>query len=879
MAEYRSAMAESPPRRVFLSHTTELREFPAGRSFVEAAVAAVNRTGGGVIDMAYFSAADDKPSDHCQGLVRSCDVYIGLIGLRYGSPVRDRTEVSYTELEFETATNAGMPRLVFMLDESSVVPIPPARLLDQEPDFQARQRRFRARLLDADVAIRTFSSPEQLELEIFHALKSLPEPSAAPDTGPLLGSRRHLAGSERAELDTAARGIPADGAGSMVASTRCRVVGTPVSYGLEAFKDRHPQLEQVLLWLADPAIRVITVFGRRGIGKSALAAKVATTLATSGSGCRGIVNLSTRIDGALTLERIFFACSQLGSLASKEELEALWAGSLDPRDKLIELFAALGEGMHLIVLDNLEDQLSDDGHPHARDLETFFDVVFRAARAPRVLVTSQVPVALDPAMRRMEARLHLADGLPVEDCVELLRELDRDGEAGLLDASRADLEQAARRLHGVPRALELAVGVLADDHFTVPTLDDLLNDFASRGDIVGQLAQDRYQRLDDDARITLNVLAVFASPVTAEHVEWVVRPLAPGLDSARALSRLAHVHMVSVNRPSREFGLHPLDADIAYAALPEQGQLGRRSLERRVAAWYESNRVRPPWDSTADVANHRRQYDHLLRAGDYDACAFVLDEINEFLIWHGSSREVIGMHDAIQDHLQDQTAVLAHLVGYGHALDRGGSLEEAVRPLRQATALAERIGDKRQLERALLALGDALKDVHRLREAVDVLTQAATIAGELGNSGHQAHALLQLSLSLTYLGDTPAALEVAGRLGLLAAEDDRPLIHAQAANARSAAYIAASRWTDAISAAEQAARDYEISDMPALLGYVNNGHGIGLLGLGRADEAKLLLNQAWMDGVDVQYPRIEGLSLYNVSIHGGRACEQRPAVR
>ena len=177
-AEYGSGMAESSPRRVFLSHTTELREFPAGRSFVDAAEAAVNRTGGVVIDMAYFSAADDRPSDYCQGVVRSCDVYVGLIGLRYGSPVRDRPDVSYTELEFDTATDAGMPRLIFMLDDNFAVPIPPARLRE-EPDLQARQLHFRARLLGADVAIRTFSSPERLELEIFHALKSLQEPSAA----------------------------------------------------------------------------------------------------------------------------------------------------------------------------------------------------------------------------------------------------------------------------------------------------------------------------------------------------------------------------------------------------------------------------------------------------------------------------------------------------------------------------------------------------------------------------------------------------------------------------------------------------------------------------------------------------------------------------
>src|SRR5947208_1233473 len=136
-------------RRVFLSHTSELRRFPAGGSFVDAAEAAVAMAGDAVADMAYFPARDDKPAAYCQQRVGECDVYAGLIGLRHGSPVRDRREVSYTELEFQAATDAGLVRLLFLLDADATLPIPASALLDADPQLQARQRAFRDPLAGA----------------------------------------------------------------------------------------------------------------------------------------------------------------------------------------------------------------------------------------------------------------------------------------------------------------------------------------------------------------------------------------------------------------------------------------------------------------------------------------------------------------------------------------------------------------------------------------------------------------------------------------------------------------------------------------------------------------------------------------------------------
>lgn len=165
------------PWKVFLSHTSELRDYPPDCSYIDKAERAVSAAGHIIQDMIDFPAMDMSPANICIQRVRDCDVYVGIYGMRYGSPVRDLPEVSYTELEFNAATEAGLARLIFLIDpDSAELGLPAKALIDR--DYGDRQDIFLKKVMDSDLTVQRFSNPDELKGLIERSLRDLAGASA-----------------------------------------------------------------------------------------------------------------------------------------------------------------------------------------------------------------------------------------------------------------------------------------------------------------------------------------------------------------------------------------------------------------------------------------------------------------------------------------------------------------------------------------------------------------------------------------------------------------------------------------------------------------------------------------------------------------------------
>jgi hypothetical protein len=85
----------------------------------EAAAQAIRRLGHQPVYMEDYVASPQQPVDKCMQDVKKCAAYVGIFAWKYGF-IPDGYDKSITHLEYETARKAGLPCLVFLLEENEI---------------------------------------------------------------------------------------------------------------------------------------------------------------------------------------------------------------------------------------------------------------------------------------------------------------------------------------------------------------------------------------------------------------------------------------------------------------------------------------------------------------------------------------------------------------------------------------------------------------------------------------------------------------------------------------------------------------------------------------------------------------------------------------
>jgi predicted ATPase len=518
----------TPDRRLRVFVSSTLGELAEERRAVSRAITGLRMTP----VMFEVGARPHPPQELYRAYLAQSDMFVGLYWEQYGW-VGPGMEISGLQDEFELSR--ALPRLLYVKG-----PAP-----NREPRLTEMLARIEA---EGSVSYRHFRTPAELGRlvrddlamllsERFAAARPVPAAAALPSPhGPLP--------------------LPVDGTS---------LVG------------REEAIEEVAGLVGEPGVRLVTLTGLGGIGKTRLAVAVGERLLQRFGARTAFVPLAAVTQPDLVLPGVARAVG------------AELAGADSPLEALVEYF---GDDRWLLILDNLE-QVVDA----ARDL----DVLLARCRGVVVLATSRtvlglraereypvppLPPPADPSAVPVE---ELAASPAVALFVDRARAV-RPGFA-LTTSNAAAVAEICRRLEGLPLAIELAA---ARTRLLDPGA--LLGRLARSLDALGTGAVDMPERqrtlratvewsvglLEDAERSLLEVAAVFVDGWTVEAAAQVA-----GLDEdqvldlTEALARHSLVYLDPAGDGLRPRMLETIRAFVAerLAARPDVAEVQRRHAD------------------------------------------------------------------------------------------------------------------------------------------------------------------------------------------------------------------------------------------------------------------------------------------------------------
>ncbi|MEA2674788.1 MAG: hypothetical protein QOI92_1980 [Chloroflexota bacterium] len=570
------------------------------------------------------------------------------------------------------------------------------------------------------------------------------------DTATRLADALALDGASRQLFEATARGRHA---------TAGRLDAGRLPVPLTRLIGRERELEWIVERLRTPEVRLLTLTGPGGIGKTRLAVQAAATV--------------DHFTGGV-------AYVDLDSVRGPDQVASAVArglGAQQPREPIVAAIADhVGDRRLLLVIDTFEHVLG--GAPFVGDL-------LRACPALTVLVTSRAPLNLRGEREFPVLPLGLphagddllADGLAEYPATALFLERARASkpELELDEHSTSLVAEICRRLDGLPLAIELAaarvrdmpLGRLRDDlEHRLEVLTGGQRDLPPRQRAMRDSVAWSFDLLDPSTQALFRQLSVFSGGWTLDAAEFVAD--GHGLASARAL--VEHSLVVLRDDPAgepryvmldviRDFARERLvetaDADIAaarhaefYAALAEAAEPQLLGSDQEV--WYRR--------CDTELGNFRAALRWSIDVGPSDLAIRLTAGLWQFWRRSGDFTEGRGwLREALATSGGDAgrrgralwgAAWLAyHQADYEESRDLGDELR----------SLAESSGDRLALRNALTIAGQVAMAQGRYTEAVAAHAEAVAICRRLDSAWHLATSLLNLGLATRDAGSRAEA--------------------------------------------------------------------------------------------------------------------------
>ncbi|HEX7331888.1 MAG TPA: DUF4062 domain-containing protein, partial [Pyrinomonadaceae bacterium] len=415
--------------------------------------------------MEHLTATDANALEISLAIADRADVYIGIIGFRYGY-VPDGKVISVTEAEYNRAVELNTPRLIFLMSDKH--PLLPADF--ETGDGAEKLKKFKERL-QTDRVVGFFDSADDLKAKVIQALV------------PYIKAREISSGPQP-------------------------VIHTlPTQLDIEG---REAECATILRAMSEAKHRVYAFAAPGGFGKTALLAKVVQTLSPDG---QSVVEKVSLPDGTIEthtsallhvdcrndikLSELFAKAGRL--IGQEKQFEDIYNTDGGLTDKLQEIFGRLStntEGRTWFMFDNFESMLNDKSEVVDPQLREFFSSVFSGGHKVRSLIVGRDVPKFSRREQVKELETvggNLFGGLPVDDCVSFLK---KNGAAkglnGTAEQIDAVLREFSERVHRIPLALVWAIGYLVDTGYTVREILDRPELFADFDEELTKAA-DRYE--------------------------------------------------------------------------------------------------------------------------------------------------------------------------------------------------------------------------------------------------------------------------------------------------------------------------------------------------------------------------------------------------